>query len=254
MLDRSAAARPSRWDLVLGPVHRWIWRDVDRRARKLLRFAETEADGGRHLARAAERTRDPLLRRLFLRHALDEQRHAELFRGRGQALRRGRARPASSFEANWLAPGERGLDELEVGATADDGLLAFLHFSEKAAAGRFALYRDMLGEDAGTRAVFCQVLEDEEFHMTYTKTQLARVARARRGSALWRARAGRLWRAYLRVAGALAGVLGGVMLTVQYFVLLPLFALPAKRAARREPLGWRARVADDAKRALESPY
>ena len=95
----------------LAPLHRWVWRNVDRRARKLIHFAETEAEGGRHLAHAAELTSDPLLRRLFLRHALDEERHAALFLGRGQKLRRGReeAGKASGFDADWLAPGERGL-------------------------------------------------------------------------------------------------------------------------------------------------
>ena len=47
-----------------------------------------------------------------------------------------------------------------------------------------------------------------------------------------------LWKAYLRLATALAGVIGGLMLTVQYFVLLPPFAWLAKRAERREPPGW----------------
>jgi len=47
-------------------------------------------------------------------------------------------------------------------------------------------------------------------------------------------------------------VMGGVILTVQYLVLLPLFALAAKRAAAREPLGWRAR--GGAAASLESPY
>ena len=77
--------------------------------------------------------------------------------------------------------------------------------------------------------------------MTYTRTQLGRVAPARSRRVLWRARAGRLWRAYLRLAGALAGLLGGVVLTVQYFLLLPWFAIAAKRAARREPDGWQRR-------------
>jgi hypothetical protein len=48
----------------------------------------------------------------------------------------------------------------------------------------------------------------------------------------------------LRVATALSGVLGTLMLALQYFLLLPPFALLAKRAARREPEGFsRARAA-----------
>jgi hypothetical protein len=219
-----------------------VWRDVDRRARKLLRFAKTEASGGRDLARAAELTGDALLRRLFLRHAADEQRHAELFHDRGRALRGARSpsRPGR-FEANWLAPGERGLENLRVEEMEDGTLLAFLHFSEKSAAERFALYRLMLSDDPVTQDVFSQVLHDEEFHMTYTKTQLQRVAPASRGLRLWGARARRLWKAYLRLAVGIATVLGAVVLTVQYFVLIPPFALLARRAARRSSPGWRIR-------------
>jgi hypothetical protein len=257
--------RPSRRDRALTPLHRWVWRDVDRRARKLIRFAETEAEGGRHLAHAAELTADPLLRRLFLRHALDEERHAALFRGRGQKLRRGRAasgkmgHETGGFDADWLAPGERGLgsegglDRLQVGQMSEPALLAFLHLSEKAAAERFALYQEMLQGDPETGAVFADVLRDEVFHMTYTRAQLGRVAPARNRSALWRARASRLWRAYLRLAGALAGLLGGIVLTVQYFLLRPWLAIAAKRAARGEQAGWQPCSAP-VKGALESQY
>src|SRR5882762_11215688 len=69
-------------------LHRWICHDAERRARKLLNLAETEADGGRDLVRAAELTQDPTLRRLYMVHAADEQRHAALFRKRGTALLR----------------------------------------------------------------------------------------------------------------------------------------------------------------------
>jgi rubrerythrin len=230
---------PTTFDRLLKPLHRWVWTDTHRRARKLLTFAETEASGGRDLSRAAEITRDPSLRRLFLRHAQDEQRHADLFRSRGRELLS--ASPGRSrFEARWLAPGERGLDDLRVEGETDESLLAFLHLSEKAAAGRFALYGQVLDGDVATRAVFARVLEDEAFHMSYTRQQLARLTPRKQGLRLWQARAGRLWKAYLRVARALASVLGRLMLGAQYFILLPPFALLAKRAARREDPGFRA--------------
>lgn len=153
---------------ILRPVHRWVWRDERRAARKLFTFAATEADGGRDLSRAAELTANPLLRRLFLRHAQDEQHHAELFRARGRTLLAalGHRRPPR-FEAAWLAPGERGRDDLRVDGR-DASLLAFLHLSERAAAGRFAVYRDVVPDEA-TREVFGQILRDEVFHMRYTR-------------------------------------------------------------------------------------
>jgi len=247
--------RAAPLDRLLRPLHGWVWRDPRRSALKLLRFAETEADGGRDLARAAELTRDPLLRTLYLRHALDEQRHAELFRVRGREILAAltTAGAGGHFQADWLAPGERGLDDLRVD-DRDAALLAFLHLSEKAAAGRFAVYRQVLTSDPQTQAVFGNVLRDEAFHMNYTHAQLRRVAPTRHRRALFWARATRLWRGYLRLAMALAGLLGGIMLLVQYFVVLPVFALLAKRAARREPIGFSPVTRRDAKRALRSQY
>jgi len=224
-----------------------VWRDPGRRARKLLTFARTEAEGGRDLARAAELTKDALLRRLYLRHARDEQGHAELFSARGREILAELDGSGSRLELTWLAPGERGFDEVRVEDHTDASLLAFLHLSEKAAAGRFALYRDVLA-DRSTADVFATVLRDEEFHMTYTRTQLLRVQP--RGTALWKARAGRMWKSYLRLATRLASVLGGIMLLIQYFFIVPVFALFAKRAARRENEGWN----QPQERSLRSQY
>jgi rubrerythrin len=238
----------------LRPVLYWIWSRPGLRARNLLRFAETEADGGRDLVRAAEMTGDPILRRLFIFHANDERRHAELFRQRGVAVLRGLPRsPRSGPRGDWLVPGERGLDDLRVDADSDAGLLAFLHLSEKSAAEDFATYRDLLADDPATRAVFEEILRDETFHMNYTLAQLKRVAPRHRGWLLWRARLGRLWKGYLRIASALAGLISGVLLTALYFVLLPSFAWFAKRARRREPIGWTP-IATQRAEALRRQY
>ena len=235
-------------------LHRWIWQDPQRCARKLFSFAETEADGGRDLVRAAELTQDPILRRLFTVHAADEDHHATLFRTRGLTLLRSLSdRTESPLQLNWVSPGERGLDDLRVNSESDASLLAFLHLSEKTAAGHFAAYVDALKDDPLTSAVFQEVLKDETFHMNYTLAQLTRVAPKHHGLFLWKARLGRLWKAYLRVMSAIAGVMGTVILTLQYFILLAPFALLAKRAARREPQGWIA-IPPERERPLESQY
>jgi hypothetical protein len=235
-------------------VLRWVWSDPGRRAQNLLRFAEVEADGGRDLVRAAEVTRDPLLRRLFLKHALDEQRHADLFRGRGLALLRTLSgERGDAVQVEWLAPGERGLDDVRVDEERDDTLLAFLHLSEAAAARDFASYIAVLDGDPPTRAVFEKVLHDEAFHMSYTKVQLARVSPTAARRLVWQARLRRLWRAYLRLAAALAGLAGAVILTLQYFIILPVFALLAKRTAAKQPPGW-STVAAERNGALTGQY
>lgn len=235
-------------------IHWLVWRDPKRRAQNLLRFAEVEADGGRDIVRAAEVTRDPQLRRLFLKHALDEQRHADLFRGRGlELIRTLPGGAASGVRAEWLAPGERGLDDLRVEDEGDEALLAFLHLSEKSAARDFAAYVAVLDADPPTRAVFEKVLHDETFHMTYTHKELLRVAPARAGRRLWMARLRRFWKAYLRLASALAGLIGAVILTLQYVLVLPAFAWVAKRAARAEPEGF-SPVAPERNGALHGQY
>jgi hypothetical protein len=246
--------RPTVLDRMLAPIHRWVWDDSERRVQKLLRFGQTETDGGHDILRAAEMTPDPLLRRLYLKHAIDEYRHGEMFRRRGtdllQTLPFG---SAPAFQADWLAPGGHGLDDLQVEGQSDNDLLAFLHLSEKAAASRFTIYRDVLRTDESTCAIFEEILQDEVFHMGYTLTQLARISPEHHRGHLWRARFSRLWKGYLRLATALAGVFGGILLTIQYFVLLPPFALLAKHAERKEQPGWSA-VTPDRSGALNRQY
>jgi len=228
----------SPMDGFLRPVHQWVWGDFDRRVRKLLAFAEVETDGGRDILRAAELTPDPLLRRLYLEHAIDELHHGHLFRERGAALLRQRAtRSTTRFNGNPL-PGGHGLDDLRIEGEPDHRLLAFLHVAEKAAAGRFTIYRELVDDDPATRAIFEQILRDEVFHMNYTYTQLARISPRSHRWQIWRARGSRLWKRYLRVAASIAAFFGTVMISLLYFVVLPPFAWIAKRGERHEVRGW----------------
>jgi hypothetical protein len=260
MVGARAARRPRKvvspgFDRVLRPVHRWVWADAHRRASKLLRFAVTEAESGRDMTRAAECTKDPVLRRIYLKHAMDEQKHANLFTGRGRAILAAlpSGQTGGSFQANWLSPGERGLDELKVDEETDGSLLAFLHLSEMAGAKRFVVYMDVLGVDPETRDVFSIVLPDEAFHMSYSLAQLKRVSPdSYRRRLVW-ARLGIIWKAYLRFASGVANLFGGILLTVQYFLILPLFALLAKRSARKDPPGW-SESRSGAKVSLRTQY
>ena len=52
------------------------------------------------------------------------------------------------------------------------------------------------------------------------------------------ARLRRFWKAYLRLAAGLAGLIGAIILTLQFLLLLPFFAWHAQRAARKEAPGW----------------
>jgi hypothetical protein len=239
-------------DSILAPIHRWVWSDTDRRAHNLLRFSATEIDGGRDILRAAELTPDPLLRRLYLLHATDENRHGQLFRRQASAILRGLSPRAGSQPFIWGEPAGHGLDDLRVDEERDDTMLAFLHVAEKDAAERFTIYRDVQ-KDPSTRAIFEEILHDEKFHMNYTLTQLLRISPERHRWQLWYARLNRIWKTYLRIATAIGSVIGTVLLTVQYFVVLPVFAFFAKRAERRERRGW-SPIAPERNGSLTSQY
>ena len=89
--------------------------------------------------------------------------------------------------------------------------------------------------------------------MNYTKAELARVAPRKHGRLLWAARFSRIWKAYLRFAVWLAGLIGTVVLTIQYFILIPPFAWISRRAAKREAQGWTA-ISTDRPRDLGGQY
>jgi hypothetical protein len=233
-----ASARVAPLDRLMRPIHRWVWSDFDRRVRKLLAFGEVESDGGRDILRASELTSDPLLRRLYLEHAIDELHHGDLFRQRGAALLRARSTRLKTLFNGTPLPGGHGLDDLSVKDEPDHRLLAFLHIAEKAAAGRFTIYRELVDDDPQTREIFEEILRDEVFHMNYTYTQLARILPDGYRRQVWFARSKRLWKRYLRVAVAIASIMGNAILTLLYFLVLPPFAWLARRAERREPRGW----------------
>src|SRR5881396_1864028 len=220
-----AMASPGAFiDRMLRPLHQWVWGDFDRRVRKLIAFGEVEGDGGRDILRAAELTPDPLLRRLYLAHAIDELHHADLFRQRSAALLRTRSTQSNGLFNATPLPGGHGLDDLTIEGEPDHRLLAFLHVAEKAAAGRFAIYRELVDDDPTTRAIFEEILRDEVFHMNYTYTQLARVSPSAYRRHVWRARASRLWKRYVRAAAGVGDLIGTAVLTIMYFTVLPTFA------------------------------
>jgi len=147
-----------------------------------------------------------------------------MFRQRAGSVLRELPLRSKTFQLNWPAPGGHGLDDLQIEKESDGSLLAFLHLSEKAAASRFTIYRDVMQHDPPTQEIFAEILNDERFHMNYTLTHLVRVAPKRHRRHLWRARFSRLWKGYLRLATALASAMGALILTIQYFTVLPPFA------------------------------
>jgi rubrerythrin len=203
-------------------------------ARKLAEFAEAEHGSMIELRQAAAREKTPRVRALFLRHALDESRHARMFARASAELRARAGKPP--------LPAPRGGDVGLHERLGPVGFLAFVHRAERKGRAQFEAYRDFFlrrGE-ARLAAMFEAILTDERRHEAYSRELLVEraggEAAARR--ALRRAAAFDAWNAWRRAGRALGQRVYVVLMLVLFAAILPLALLV--RAFARAPRGsWR---------------
>jgi len=228
------------------------WRNPERIAAKLHGFAATELGSARDMMLAAEETRDAKLRRLFLRHALDEHRHSKMFAAAAQKVSGGiRVR---RYEAHHAEP-QSLLQKWGVMR-----FVAFIHISESRAAAQFEVLaahfsasQDEGHADLGR--LFEAVLADEKFHCRYSEhllqqwrdqgheREVAKAIASVKRSLLWMA-----WRRSGRRIGDL--LVSALMLTL-YATVVPLFALVARVAERGDGAGWRVASRADNTHSLD---
>lgn len=247
-------------DLLLRARNRAVWRDPVRTVLTLESFSRTEADGGRDIGSAAGKVSDDELREHLRRHTADELRHADLFARRAAELRASldlqpgtgdvardaaydlsRGRPATEVDAHGFFTAGL-LDEL-----GEVAYVAMLHATEERAAQLFAVHRDLTRHDPETRAVFEEILRDEQYHVAYTRTILEKwesQGRAREvAAAKSAARGGRYWSSWKRLGVRSGASLSRFLLHVLYLTALVPFGLVARRAAIEK--GW-THTGDDA--------
>jgi hypothetical protein len=151
-------------------------------------------------------------------------------------------RQLAGAEANWFAPG-RARPRRSQRRRREGRHAARVPAPQRAGRGH-ALRRLPRGADEGqgdARGVREHPPRRGVSHELHAKAARARLAATPR-LRLWTARLHRLWKVYLRFAAAFASVMGAVILTVQYFVVLPVFAWAAKRVGEaRAPRGSGAR-------------
>jgi rubrerythrin len=213
-----------------------VWRSNARAAKKLEGFAATEAGSALDMLKAAELTTDRRLRRLFFRHALDEARHAQLFREAARRLDPDPRHRASEY--NLIHATRQNLYQ-RLGLV---GFVAFVYLAEKRGEAQFrALARHFDGDLA---ALFRRISKDERFHVAYSGRLLKQWRRAGKKRevrrALLRVRIDRARQAWLRAGRLLADGLSRVLLSLVYLLALPLFAL-AQRLGDPERVGWKQR-------------
>jgi bacterioferritin (cytochrome b1) len=209
----------------------------------LLGFSLAEHASMLDLRAACAKTSSPARRVLYLRHSLDEARHARMYAQRSAELQRARGREPL------YAPNADIEDLFEnLGEVA---FLAFVHRGERRGGEQFKEHRRQFLRrgDEKTASLFEAIIADEEQHAGYTWALLVELtggekqARgALRKAAAWEAY--RLWR---RAGRAVAGAVYAAFMFALYVTLFP-FAILV-RAARPARIGW---VAAPAPRETES--
>lgn len=197
-----------------------FWRKPDDRFRD---FAETEAFGARDLARAAEQTEDPWVRRQLILHAQDEVRHARLLDEQSPQA------PSTGLGASMIAE-DQPADGIDLAEMGEIGFLAFVHEAEKRATREFGLHRDALGARG---QFFESILADEKRHVAWTGHALDRHRAAGRADEVKRAlrqvRRQRWMGLWLAFARRLSLLTSALLLGLLYVVALGPFALLAGR-------------------------
>jgi rubrerythrin len=247
---------------------RAAWADPVRKLKTLESFARTEEDGGRDIAAALKVVRDPEARKHLERHAKDEIRHANLFRGRAAELRAEGIAPKGSEESGRaydlshgkLADQTNAHGFLRVALADEMGEIAYiamLNVAEKRAAAMFRSNIRHLSHDDATRTIFESILKDEHYHVAWTSTILQRWKKEGRSAevkrALSLAKGSRFFGAWKRLGARSAAGFSHVALVVLYFTLIMPFGLAVR--GRKKKAGWTTPMAPRAPLArLRSQY
>jgi hypothetical protein len=235
----SAASSDSATDLALRARAwlggQWAFHSSRRAARLLHGFARTEEQSQLELRQAARLSHDARRSARYLRHALDEARHAHAFAERARALAYahgagGFPRPSAGCEGLFEALGEQ-------------RFLAFVHAGERRGRIEFETYARLLRRrgDRALAQLFEALIADERQHEAYSLRLLRELAGSAgtRRALRWAARDA-AWRAFRRRGRALGSALYSLTMLLVYLALAP-FALsyralsPARRGFAREP-------------------
>ena len=224
-------SRPLRTTLVR-LTNSLVWRSPARAARKLHGFSLAEHSRMLDMLAAARQTASPARRGLYVRHALDEARHATVFALHSAQIEAARGRPP-------VGP-TRGDTEHLYERLGEVGFLAFVHRGERRGRQQFEGYRDYftgIGDDKA-RAMFEAILVDERRHESYSRALLVELAGDERGArrALGRAARWEAWRGWRSAGRFVADRLFTLSMLILLVLVTPLALLVRWRAPVRR--GW----------------
>lgn len=200
------------------------WRVPGRRWRRLLAFAEAEAESALELRCAAAATADPARAALYLQHAADEARHAVIL-----ARRAGIARGAP------VTIPRRGHGRL-FERFGEGVFLAYVHLGERRGRRHFEAHQRFFEKrDPALSAAIASILSDERRHEAYTGELLDGGFAEEAPRAKRRARRADLLQRWRRAGSAMTAPLFALLM-----LLLYVLAAPLALGARGDRPGWRS--------------
>lgn len=218
--------------LLVRLVNPIVWRFPGNGARKLFKFSLAEHGSMSDLYAAANQTTSRDRRAAYLRHLLDEKRHAQMFAARSTELRRKNNLETLGFpnaDTEYLF--ER-LGEVR--------FLAFVHRGERRGREQFEAYRDWFGRhgDNRSRAFFDGIVRDEQRHERYTRELLDQLTGSERATRreLRRAAAWEAWRRWRRLGRFAAEKTYFPLMVLLYALLAPFTVVIA--LTRSPQTGW----------------
>ena len=194
----------------------WSFGSPRRTARLLHGFACTEQQSQLELREAARRCPDDRRQGLYLRHALDEARHARAFAEQAAELSRASggaalARAAADSERLYERHGEA-------------RFLGLVARGERRGRVEFEVYAGLLRRrgQLSLAELFEGLVRDERQHEAYTAQRLDELCGSAGARRAWRyAARSEAWRAFRDRGRRFAGALYGVAMFVLYLALAP---------------------------------
>jgi len=231
-------------DWVLWAISSVVWRIPGRGPMKMAGFSHTEAGSGLDMLAAVEETPRRDMRAKYFRHALDELKHARMFRARAIALsegtKKGRAQ-AMLDDSSFIR--EHGINEADslFSKLSELEFLAFVWIAEKRGAQQFDVYADLMKEDPNSCTMFEEIADDERFHIAYSRAELDRYEEAGKAKdvkdAVGRVQRRRLLEAWLRFSIVLGDFMSKLWLGLLYILVIGPSSIIAK-ITERQPQGF----------------
>ena len=139
-----------------------IWRNAPHKfARAIRRFADVEADSGWQALQIAQTSRNPKIKALFLKMAIEEAHHASLFRQAALELN-------PDVESGWPTPERKALIKTAPSLAA---AVAEISLNEQSIFREFESYKKACPNQK-VKGIFDQIAEDEASHGSESEQSL----------------------------------------------------------------------------------